>query len=298
VQGLDLLHQLAIDMQATGGIDNQHIGKGLASGSHSVGGNIEGLLLGATGEKMGANISGQCLQLLDGGRPVDIRTHHHDLFLVALLQVASQLGNRGGLTGTLQTCHQNDGRRRYGEVELLVAGAHHRFQLLLDDLQELLPGIEAALDLDTHGAVAHMVDKVLDDRQGNVSFQQGHAHFAQGFLDIVFGEMSLAANFSQAEGKSVAEGFKHGHGREFSRISVCQSGRQYTSTPVALPSYISVTNFVLLHSHRAFYQHGYSRVDHRCHRALPQRYPLACSAATENTRSRDSNWAASTGLAM
>ncbi len=50
-------------------------------------------------------------------------------------------------------------------------------------------------------------DEILDDRQGDVGFQQGHAHLAQGILDVVFGEAGLTPegldDFGQARGEVV-----------------------------------------------------------------------------------------------
>jgi hypothetical protein len=69
------------------------------------------LLLGRGREPLGAGLRRHGLELLDGGRAVDVGRHREHLLLALLDQVLGQLGRGGGLAGALQAGHQDHGRR-------------------------------------------------------------------------------------------------------------------------------------------------------------------------------------------
>ena len=107
----DLRHHLAVYVEATGGIHNQHIDKLLLGAGNSSVNYIDRLLAGFTGEKLCINLTREGLQLLYGRRTIDIGRDNHNLLLFPLIQVAGQLCHRGGFTSTLQASHQNNCRR-------------------------------------------------------------------------------------------------------------------------------------------------------------------------------------------
>ena len=52
-------------------------------------------------------------------------------------------------------------------------------------------------------------DEFLDDRQCDVGLKQRHAHFAQGFLDVAFGEARLPAQCFDDAGKAIGKVVQH-----------------------------------------------------------------------------------------
>ena len=60
--------------------------------------------------------------------------------------------------------------------------------------------LKAGADFLAHRPLTYSLDKVLDHGQGDICLQQGHAHLAQGLLDIFFGQPGLAGNFPKAAG--------------------------------------------------------------------------------------------------
>ena len=187
-------------MQAARGIQNHHINVLAARRFDGAVGDVDRVLVRGAGEKLDTHFTRQGFQLTNGRRAVDIGTDHQHGFLVPLFKEARQLGHGGGFTSTLQTRHHNDGRRPGRQVKGLVALAHHPLQLLLDDFHKYLARRQAALHFLADGPLAHAFDKRLDHRQRNVCLQQGHAHFTQGFLDIVFGKARLTRDLAQAAG--------------------------------------------------------------------------------------------------
>src|SRR5688572_16955178 len=72
--------------------------------------------------------------------------------------------------------------------------AKHADQLVVDDLDERLAGIEAARDLLTKGAVADSLDERLRNGQRDVGLEQRHANRAHRLADVVFGDPAAACH--------------------------------------------------------------------------------------------------------
>ncbi|MCY1174563.1 hypothetical protein D9M73_147700 [compost metagenome] len=197
MQRLDLVHHVGVDVQTAGGVDDDHVDElqlGFTDGGFGDG---HRLLADIGREEGDADIVGQCFQLLDCRRTIDVGRHHHHALFLALFKKARQLAGGGGLTGALQARHQHDSRRGGVQCEVFVGRAHQAFQLGLDDLHEGLARRQAARHLGADSAFLDRIDEVLDHRQGDVGFEQRHAHFAQGVFDVVFSQLGLAGDMAQ-----------------------------------------------------------------------------------------------------
>jgi hypothetical protein len=58
-------------------------------------------------------------------------------------------------------------------------------KLLAQDANKNLPGLQTSRDIGTDGTLANPCDQTLNNRQGNVRFQQRHTHIANSVLNIV-----------------------------------------------------------------------------------------------------------------
>ncbi|MNM55024.1 hypothetical protein D3C81_661540 [compost metagenome] len=197
MQRLDLAHHLFIDVQTTGGIDDDHVDEFEFCFLNSRLRDLDRLLAQVGWEEGNANFTSQHFQLLDRRRTVNVRGHDHDRLLLALFKEARELAGGGGFTSALQTGHQDDSRWNGAQVQVFVGRAHQAFELGLDDLHEGLARRQAARHLGTDGTFLDRIDEVLDHRQGDVGFEQRHAHFAQGVFDVVFGQLGLAGDMAQ-----------------------------------------------------------------------------------------------------
>jgi len=98
-----------------------------------------------------------------------------------------------GLARTLQADqHDHRGRMR-GRRQAMAAAAEQLDQLVVDDLHHLLGGRERLEDVLADGPLAHALHEAAHDLEVDVGFQQGHAHLAQRFLDIVLAQPAAAA---------------------------------------------------------------------------------------------------------
>ena len=109
----------------------------------------------------------------------------------------------------MQARHQHDGWRHGAEVQVFVGRAHQAFEFGLDDLHKGLARRQAAGHFSADRTLLDGVDEILDHRQGNVGFQQCHAHFAQGVFNIVLGQLGLAGDMAQRLRETVSQIFKH-----------------------------------------------------------------------------------------
>lgn len=81
--------------------------------------------------------------------------------------------------------------------------AHQRHQFLVDDLDHLLGGGQALHDLLAHSPLRDLSAEVLGHLIVDVGFQQGHAHFPHGSLDIRFGQLAVSAQLFEYARKAV-----------------------------------------------------------------------------------------------
>ena len=76
---------------------------------------------------------------------------------------------------------------------LAVGSAHERAQLVVDDLDDHLRGVERLEHVGADGLVGDALGKVLDDLIADVRLEQGHTHLAHGLLDVGRRQAALAA---------------------------------------------------------------------------------------------------------
>ena len=198
-QGLDRLghggdfghlgHQAFVEGDAAGGVEDQDIEALQLRRRQGASGDLDRAL--ARHDRQGGDLDllTQLGQLLHGRRTTRVQRGHHDLLAVELGQTQRQLGRGRGLARALQAGHQDHGRRRGVQVDRrrLVA-AQHLDQTVIDDLDDLIGRLDRADDLFARGLLGGEGDEVLDDGQGDVGLEQGHAHFAHRRIDIRLGQ--------------------------------------------------------------------------------------------------------------
>ena len=80
-----------------------------------------------------------------------------------------------------------------------------RDQLVMDDLDDLLAGVEAGQDLLADSPLANAPHKLFDDLEVDVGLEQGQADLSQGSVEIGLGDLGFAtqalSDALQARGK-------------------------------------------------------------------------------------------------
>jgi len=190
-----LLHQLGIDAQAAGGVDDDDVVHGAPRVLDRVAGHLDRVadaVAGLGGEDVHPGLTGDDRQLVDRVRPLEVRGHEQR-GVALLLEPAAQLAGQRGLTGTLQTGEHDHRRRVLREGQLAGLAAEDADQLLVDDLDHLLRGIQRGGDLGALGPILDARHEGTHHRQRNVGLQEGQPNLARRGVDIGVGQPPLAA---------------------------------------------------------------------------------------------------------
>jgi hypothetical protein len=191
-----------------GGVQNDRVGRIFPGPGLGPLGDVHRVHVVGGREDRAFDLFGQPGQLLDGRRAVHVRRHQQGAAARAL-KVQGQLGAGGGLARSLKADHHDHPGRPAGKVQLGLGTAHQGRQLLVDDLDHLLAGGQAVHDLLAHRAFADALHEVLDNLIVDVGLQQGHAHFAEAFLDVGLREFSAPAKLAERLVQLVGKIVKH-----------------------------------------------------------------------------------------
>ena len=189
--GLDLRHlghQRLVDMGAAGGVEDHHIVAAELCRLHRALGDIDRRLAGDDRQRGDFGLLAELAQLLLRGRTARVERGHQDLLALALGQPLGDLGGGGGLARALQADHHDDDRRRRIEIDGHAFGAQHLDQLVMDDLDDHLAGLDRLQHSGADGLGAHLVDERADHVERHVGLEQRAAHLAQRRRDIRLGQ--------------------------------------------------------------------------------------------------------------
>jgi hypothetical protein len=142
-----------------------------------------------------ADLGAELLELVDRRGTLQVGGDERGL-LAGLPEQECELGRRCRLARALEAGHQDHGRR-LPEGEARVAGAHQRRQLLVDDLHDLLAGVEPLQDVLAARTLLDLGDKVLDDLEVDVGLEQREADLAHGLRDLLVVETALPAEVAE-----------------------------------------------------------------------------------------------------
>ena len=180
-------HHRLVQSGATGGVEDEDVEAAQPRRVHRPPCDIRRRLPGHDGQGLDPRLHAQRRELLHRRRPAGVEGRHQDLLAVGLGEAHGELRRGGGLARALQTRHQDHGRRVDGEVDpLRLFPAQHVDQSVVDDLYDLLAGLDRTEHRLTGCAFAGLGDEVLDNRQGDVGVQQGQTNLAQGLVNVLF----------------------------------------------------------------------------------------------------------------
>ncbi len=217
-----LRHQLLVDAEAAGGVDDHDVVllvAGLfdtgARDLDGVGGrDTERVLATADGgagvrrEHGRAGALTDDLQLADGAGTLEV-TRDEQRRVALILQPLGQLAGEGGLTGALQTGQHDHGRRRLRELQASRLTTEDADEFLVDDLDDLLRRVERGRDLGALRALLDLGDEGADDGERDVGLEERETDLAARGVDVGSGESTLATQILEGSGQPVGKGFEH-----------------------------------------------------------------------------------------
>ena len=232
-----LPHQLLVDTEAAGGVDDHHVvvlghrlvDTGPRHRHRIAGADAENTLAADAGPRMRrehrhSGSFADDLQLRDRAGTLQV-TGHQQRGVTLLLEPVTELAGQGGLTRALQAGEHDDRRRLLGELHAPGLTAEDPDEFLVDDLDDLLGRVEGGRHLCTLGALLDLGDEPADHRQRDVGFEQRQADLAGGPVDVGVGQSAFAAQILQGTGQPVGEGIEH-----FSSVPCLRPG-QLIGTP-------------------------------------------------------------------
>ena len=87
--------------------------------------------------------------------------------------------------------------------------AQHGGQLVADGLHNLLIGRELQHDFAANGFLADVGEQFVGDADVDVAFQQRFANFGEGGVQVLFGELALAAEIFKCALELFCQVLKH-----------------------------------------------------------------------------------------
>ena len=160
------------------------------------------------GEHGDAHLAAEDPELLDRGRALEVAPDEEGVAAL-LLEPLGQLAGGGGLARALEAGQQHDrgGLGGVGDLEGLAPQAGD--QLLVDDLDDLLGGRQAARQVGADALLADAPDEVLDDLEVDVGLEQGDPDLPQDLFDLALAQPTAALELAEDSLETIAQRLKH-----------------------------------------------------------------------------------------
>lgn len=207
-----LLHHLGVDAEAAGGVDDDHVvllRPGVLDGVLGDLDRVADTVAGLRRVDRDAGALGDDGELVDGVRTLQVAGDEQGRVALALEPLA-ELSGEGGLTGALETGEHDHRRGGLGEPQPTGLTTEDGDELLVDDLDDLLGGVERLGDLYAGRALLDLLDEGAHDGQGDVGFEQGDTDLACRGVDVRLGQAALAPEVLECRAEAVGEGVEHG----------------------------------------------------------------------------------------
>ena len=206
---LHLGHQLVVDVEAAGGIEQDDV-IGLELGRlERAPGDLDRLLAGDDRQRVDVRLAAEHRELLLRRGPGDVERRHQHLLALALGQPLGELGGGRGLARALEPDHHDHRRRADVEVELGGLRAQRLDQRVVDDLDDHLPRRDRAQHFLADRFLGDLVDEIARDRQSDVGLEQGDAHFAHRRAHVGLRERAAPAKPVEYAAEPIAQRVEH-----------------------------------------------------------------------------------------
>ena len=194
-QFFHFLDEVRVNLEAPRRVENDTIGVGGSGGCESRGSDRRDVLRNTIGIETQLFLLREDLQLIDGGRTVDVAPDDKRP-IAALFQQLAQFGGRSGFTGAVQTDHQDFQRTNFRKR--VVAFAEQADEFVVDDFDDLLAGSDSLGDFLSDALLLNAFDEFAGDLEVNVRGKQRGAHFLERLRHVFFGKCADAAKITES----------------------------------------------------------------------------------------------------
>ena len=216
--GGDFKHQLLVDMQPSGRVEHHDVVALAPPDLQRAPGDLDRALPRHDRQCRDADLAAELGQLLLRRRALHVERGHQHLLALAVLQPQRDLGAGRRLARALQTHQHDPDRRRRVQVDAVAPwppgrrrlAAEHLDEMIVHDLDDHLPRRHRAQHLLADRLLAHRIDEIAHDRQGDIGFEQRDADLAHRARDIVLAQRAVPAQPVEDIVQAIAEGVEHG----------------------------------------------------------------------------------------
>ena len=186
---LHFLHHLLVDVQPSGGIDDDEVTRILPRVNHSPPRERDSVLPGLLVER-NIDLARQCPQLLDGCRPIRVRRDKKRM-MAAPLEVQGKFCAEGRLPRSLQTRHKDHGGWSRTKCHRCRGGPEQRDELVMDQLHNELAGCDARENVLPQRLCLDVVDELLRNLVVDVGIQEDPADLTEGLANVGLADLPL-----------------------------------------------------------------------------------------------------------
>ena len=190
-----LIHHLRVHAQAPGGVDDDDVVAVGASLLHTAAGDRDGVahpIAGFGRPHVDSGALSNDAQLGDGVGALQVGGDQQNASAL-LAQPAAELAGQRRLAGALEAGEHDDRGTPVGPVDLAGLPAEDFDELVIDDLDDLLGGVEGLGAGGLLGLLTHRRGEGADHRQSDVGLQEGPTDLRNSGVDIRLGQAALAA---------------------------------------------------------------------------------------------------------
>src|SRR5581483_3614630 len=201
------LDERFVDLQPSGGVENQRVAIVLLRIFERAASDFEDVGFALADEDRDFDLLAEGFQLIHGGRTKNVRSHQQR-GAALLEEQPGELGAGGGFAGAVQTHHQYAGRVA-AQIQAIVGRAQKFDQFVMDDLDDLLAGLDALDDFLAESLGFDAFDEIAGDLEIDIGLQQGEPDLAQGISDIGLGNFAEAAQVLEGILEFAAQRVEH-----------------------------------------------------------------------------------------
>ena len=191
---LDFRHQLVIDGQTAGSIDNHHavtLGTRLRKRSLC---HRDRILLPFHGKYRHSDLLSEGLQLLNRSRTETVAGCKKNLHTLPVLQMQCQFAGEGCLTGTVETGYQHNSRLPL-DVDCDILRTHEVREFIVDNLHHHLLRFHRCQHIGAQSLFLYPVAEFFRDLVADVRVEQRPANLLDGFGYVYFGDFPFTLEY-------------------------------------------------------------------------------------------------------
>ena len=199
----DFAHQLFVDVDAAGGIEQHDVVAAEARSFERALGDLLRRLAGNDRQRVDAGLLAEHAQLLLCSRAPRVERRHQHFLLVAVGEPLGDLRRRRRLAGALQADHHHGDGRGGVQIDGGAVRAEHGDELVVDDLDDHLAWRDRAQNLLADRLGLHLVDEVAHHIERDVRLEQGAAHLAHRLADVALGQRAATRQLVENAGQAI-----------------------------------------------------------------------------------------------